>query len=49
MLSATGLGSGVITLPAVVGLKGIRFFVAVVTYDAGGFRRVSEPLGLTVE
>ncbi len=49
VLSATGLGSGVITLPAVVGLKGIRFFVAVVTYDAGGFRRVSEPLGLTVE
>ena len=49
VLTTSGLGSGVITLPAVGGLKGVRFFVAAVTYDGGGFRRVSEPLGLTVE
>jgi len=48
-LSRSGTARLTVHLPNAPGLRGVRFYVAAVTYDAGGIRRVSEPLGVTVE
>jgi len=48
-LNATGRASLTVTIPAVPSLRGFRFYLAAVTYDAGGIRVISEPLGVTVE
>jgi len=48
-LSRSGTASLRVNIPNVPALKGIRFYVAMVTYDATGIRKISEPLGMTIE
>lgn len=40
------LGVGI---PAIPALRGLRFYLAAVSYDTGGLRRISDPLGVTIE
>lgn len=49
VLDAQGHASLAIRIPAVPALRGLRLFVAAVAFDAVGIRRISEPLGFTVE
>jgi len=48
-LSRSGTARLTIHLPGVPALTGVRFYVAAITYDASGIRRISEPLGVIVE
>jgi hypothetical protein len=49
VLDANGRAPLAIRIPAVPALLGLRFFVAAIAFDAGGIRRISEPLGVTLE
>jgi hypothetical protein len=48
-LDARGRASLAIRVPAAPALRGLRFFVAAIAFDGGGIRRISEPLGVTLE
>ncbi|MBN2490678.1 MAG: hypothetical protein JXQ29_07505 [Planctomycetes bacterium] len=48
-LSRSGTARLTVALPNIAGLRGLRFFVAAITYDAAGVRRISEPLGVLIE
>ncbi|MBN2489791.1 MAG: hypothetical protein JXQ29_02955 [Planctomycetes bacterium] len=49
VLSASGMAGLTVNTPPLPGLAGIRLFLAAVTYDAGGIRVITEPLGVTIE
>ncbi|MBN2489789.1 MAG: hypothetical protein JXQ29_02945 [Planctomycetes bacterium] len=49
VLNATGMASLTVNTPTLPGLAGVRFYLAAVTYDAGGIRLITEPLGVTIE
>jgi hypothetical protein len=48
-LSRSGTARLTVNLPNIGALRGLRFFAAAITYDAGGIRRISEPLGVLIE
>ena len=48
-LSRSGTARLTVNLPNLPNLQGKRFFVAMVTYDGKGIRKISEPLGITIE
>jgi len=49
VLDRNGRAPLAVRIPAAPVLRGLRFFVAAIAYDAGGIRRISEPLGVTIE
>jgi len=49
VLDPTGTALLGVKIPAIPALRGLRFYLVAVSYDGGGFRRISEPLGVTVE
>jgi len=49
VLDATGRATARVRLPALAGLRGFRMFFSGVTYDAGGIRKIAEPIGMTVQ
>jgi len=49
VLDPKGRAQLVIRIPAAPVLRGLRFFVAAIAYDTGGIRRISDPLGVTIE
>lgn len=49
MLDAQGTANLLIRVPFTPALAGLRFHVAAATYDGGGIRVVTEPLGVVVE
>jgi hypothetical protein len=49
ILDTWGRASPAVNVPAIPQLAGIRIFLAAVTYDAGGIREITEPLGVTIE
>ena len=49
-LDGSGTASAALAIPAVPALKGLRLYLAGLTYDSlGGILTISEPEGLTVE
>ncbi|MBN2489788.1 MAG: hypothetical protein JXQ29_02940 [Planctomycetes bacterium] len=49
VLDPGGRASLKVNTPAHPGLAGFRFYLAAVTYDPGGIRVITEPLGVTIE
>ncbi|MBN2492545.1 MAG: hypothetical protein JXQ29_16980 [Planctomycetes bacterium] len=49
LLDATGTATMTLAIPHAPGLRGLRFFVAALTYGPAGIRRITEPLGILVE
>jgi hypothetical protein len=49
VLSNAGTADLTVNIPPVQQLLGFRFFLAAITFDGGGIRAVSEPLGVTIE
>ena len=47
-LSRSGTARMTVQIPKIGALRGQRFFVAALTFDASGIRRISEPLGVTI-
>lgn len=47
-LSRSGTARMTVQIPKLSVLRGLRFFLAVITYDVAGIRRISEPLGVTI-
>jgi len=48
-LNAQGRANLTVNIPANPRLRGLRFFLAAITYDGSGIRVISDPLGVTVE
>jgi len=49
ILDAKGSTTLTVKIPPFPQLAGLRFFLAAVTYDQGGIRIITEPLGVTIE
>jgi len=49
ILDASGTAHLTIHLPGHPALQGLRFFLAAVSIDTAGIRRISEPMGVTME
>jgi len=49
LLDTTGSATLTLAIPPVRALRGLRFFVAALTYGPAGVRRITEPLGVLVE
>ena len=49
VLDSAGKARPAVRIPAIPVLRGLRFFLAAVSYDANGFRQISEPMGVTLE
>jgi hypothetical protein len=49
ILDGQGTANLLIRLPFIPALAGLRFHVAAATYDGGGIRVVTEPLGVVIE
>lgn len=48
-LNASGVAAMTVNIPASSALVGLRFFLAAVTYNSGGIRVITEPLGVVIE
>jgi len=49
VLSANGTATLTVNIPGVAQLLGFRFFLGAITFDGGGIRAITEPLGVTIE